>query len=460
MKELLLKDYNGPGKDLAISDPTAIALHDTFMGQFTALEESLKANHEGGGNQEAIDKIVKDLEGSQDKIDANAVALQSDADARVALEAKLMDLEARVGRGEFAAGKDTDGIRSAAEKAYMDAYEGVLRDSGNQSARGAAAEAWQGYREEYHGRFNLELSRDIAEGGGNLVAPPEMEAAIDRIVTEIDPIRELARVTTISRESLTTVTNTRGFAVRNRGERQAVIKTATGLYIKQRFTSHNYEAEPAATSEMLEDSAFNLVDHINSEVAISIAEDEGFDFVSGDGVGRAFGFLDADTYISTVATPGTRLFYDQVEAMKTGVNGGLPATDPFNPITSLQESMKTVYAERAKWLMSRTTRGLLRQETDTHGRPLWVPDLTAGVGAPLMGSPVVISQSMPSLATTDALCIAYADWDQFYRIVDRLGLILIVDNITNKGVTLYWFRKRTGGDIYKYEAGKFLKSAA
>ena len=455
------KVYNGPGDGgLALTDPTAIALHDTFMVQYNQMTEMLKAKHDGAGDQGAIDKAIKDLDETQGNINKNVAALQAESDARVDLEKRFMDLEARVGRGEFAGGENTEGIRSAAEKAYMDAYEGVLRDSGNPQARNAAIEAWGDYREEFNGRFKLELSRDIAEGGGNLVAPPEMEAAIDRIVTEIDPIRDLARVSPISRESLTTVTNTRGFAVRNRGERQSVIQTATGLYIKQRFTAHNYEAEPAATSEMLEDTAFNLVDHINSEVAISLAEDEGIDFVSGDGVGKAFGFLDSDTYLSTVAAAGTQLFYDQVEAMKTGVNGGLPATDPFNPIISLQESMKTVYAQRAQWVMSRTTRGLLRQETDTHGRPLWVPDLTAGVGAPLMGSPVVISQSMPSLATTDALCIAYADWDQFYRIVDRLGLILIVDNITNKGVTLYWFRKRTGGDIYKYEAGKFLKSSA
>lgn len=450
------KIYAGPGDgDLALNDPGVKALHATLVNQHEQLAEMLKAKHDDSGDQVAIDKVIKDLDAKQDEINTAVVALQAKADAQLKLEDRLNELEAKIARGEFAGREGGDGIRSEAEKAYSDAYEGVLRQVGDPSARQAAAEAFADYREEYHNRFNLEISRDIAEGGGNLVAPPEMEGIIDRIVTEIDPIRQLARISPISRAVLETITNTRDFAVRNRGERESVVETATGLYIKQRFVAHNYESEPAATIEMLEDSAFDLVGHISDEVAIALAEDEGADFVTGDGVGKAFGFLSSDTF----ATAGSRTFYDQVELFKTGVNGGLPSTDPFDPIISMQEGLKTVYAQRAQWLMSQATRALIRQETDADGRPLWVPDLTAGVGAPLMGSPVVISQTMPSLATTDALFLAYADWDQFYRIVDRIGTILIVDNITNKGVVLYWFRRRTGGGVYKYEAGKFMESA-
>lgn len=451
------KTYAGPGDDgLALNDPGVKALHATLVSQHNQLAEMLKAKHEDSGDQGAIDKVVKDLDEGQDKINKAVTDLQARADSALKLEDRLNEIEAKIARGEFAGREGGDGIRSEAEKAYMDAYENVLRNSGDPSARQSAIEDWANYKEEYHNRFKLELSRDIAEGGGNLVAPPEMEGIIDRIVTEIDPIRQLARVSPISKAALETITNSRGFAVRNRGEREAVVETATGLYIKQRFIAHNYESEPAATIEMLEDSAFDLVGHISDEVAISLAEDEGADFVTGDGVGKAFGFLSADTF----ATGATQDFYDQVQLFKTGVNGDLPATDPFNPIISMQEGLKTVYSQRAQWTMSRASRALLRQETDADGRPLWMPDLTAGVGAPLLGSPVVISQTMPSLATTDAKFLAYADWDQFYRIVDRIGTILIVDNITNKGVVLYWFRRRTGGGIYKYEAGAFMESAA
>jgi predicted phage gp36 major capsid-like protein len=57
---------------------------------------------------------------------------------------------------------------------------------------------------------------------------------------------------------------------------------------------------------------------------------------------------------------------------------------------------------------------------------------------------------------TNPASIAFGDFEEAYTIVDRLGITVVRDNITQPGFVKYHMRKRVGGGALNFEALKFL----
>ena len=74
----------------------------------------------------------------------------------------------------------------------------------------------------------------------------------------------------------------------------------------------------------------------------------------------------------------------------------------------------------------------------------------------LLGRPIVIMDDMPDIGS-DSFSIAFGDFGEGYRIVDRLGVSVLRDPYTNKPFVKFFTRKRVGGDVVNFDAIKLLK---
>lgn len=110
--------------------------------------------------------------------------------------------------------------------------------------------------------------------------------------------------------------------------------------------------------------------------------------------------------------------------------------------------------------MNSNTAVRLRSIVDGNGRALWAPtgNLIEGVEHPLLGYRVEIDEEMPDIAA-NTTPIAFGDFRQGYVIVDRQGVRIVRDELTQKGRIVFDTYKRVGGGAGDFNAIKFLKIA-
>jgi HK97 family phage major capsid protein len=69
---------------------------------------------------------------------------------------------------------------------------------------------------------------------------------------------------------------------------------------------------------------------------------------------------------------------------------------------------------------------------------------------------VVEVPDMPAVAT-NALSIAFGDFNQTYLIIDRIGIRVLRDPFTNKPYVMFYTTKRVGGGLLSPEPMRFMK---
>src|SRR5690606_16350894 len=121
-------------------------------------------------------------------------------------------------------------------------------------------------------------------------------------------------------------------------------------------------------------------------------------------------------------------------------------------------ALRKPYKAGAAWLMNSTTAARLMGIVDDNGRRLWAPtgNLIEGVEHPLLGYRVEIDEGMPDISAGEHFA-AFGDFSQGYVIVDRQGIRVERDVLTQKGRVLFDTYKRVGGGAGDFNAIKFLK---
>jgi len=292
--------------------------------------------------------------------------------------------------------------------------------------------------------------------GGYLI-DDEMDTFIDRVAAKVSVLRNLADVKSIGKESLSMRVKTSGTAAKWVGEGETTadaVKKATGAkWAKIEINAEEMEIEPWFYNSAMDDSDFDLFSDIVEEAGIGFGEGEGEAFISGDGVKKPRGILGYDTVANSSYAWG------KVGYIASGAANDFAASNPGDQIITLQHSLKAAYRNGAVMLMNDSTLAKVRQMKDGSGNfYLFNPDATGKFPGFVLGTPVEIDDNMPDIAA-NSLSIAYANFKRAYRIVDRTGIALIRDNITEKGTTKFNFRKRVGGGIKHFEAIKLMKFA-
>ena len=271
---------------------------------------------------------------------------------------------------------------------------------------------------------------------GGFYAPTEYVADLIKSVTEISPIRSIARVRQTDKRGIEVPKRTGQFSaswVSETGTRSETTGYTTGL---QQIDAHELYALVDISQAMLEDSAFDLESEMGSEFAEQFAKAEGTAFVSGSGVGQPLGFTDASAGVSST---------------DSGDNSALTA----NGLYDLVYAIKSEYLGNARFVMNRTTFSKVLQLEDTAGQKVFHVGLNLVSGAPstIAGFPYVLATDMPDVAGS-AKPIAFGDFSRAYTVVDRVNLSIMRDPYSQatSGNIRYVARRRVGGQVVLAEA--------
>ena len=266
---------------------------------------------------------------------------------------------------------------------------------------------------------------------GGYLAPETFGDELIKLLNEYSPIRQYARVVTISGPEIVyprRVSGTTATWVSEVGDR-----TESGMVFEQvRMTPHELATFTDVSNALLEDNAYGLEGELLTDFAETFAKTEGVAFINGTGVGQPKGIM-----IPT----------NPIAEMKTGVAASFPTTNPADVIIAMFHKIATTYAQAGVWMMNRNTLATVRQWKDGNGRYLVLDPITNGAPSTLLGRPVVEMPDMDDIGA-GKFPILFGDASG-YRIIDRVGLSILRDpfTIAGKGQVRFHARKRVGADL-------------
>tara|TARA_R110000787_G_scaffold7296_6_gene25063 strand:- start:18072 stop:19235 length:1164 start_codon:yes stop_codon:yes gene_type:complete len=270
---------------------------------------------------------------------------------------------------------------------------------------------------------------------GGFLAPAEYVREITKGVTEVSPLRQVARVRTTSNHSVQIPTRTGQFAaqwVSEMGTRSETDGLRWGL---EEISTFEMYGLVDITQQNLEDSAFNLEAELNDEFVLQFSVTEGSGFITGDAAGKPEGFLN-NANIATV---------------NSGAAGGVTA----DGLIDLFFALKTAYAQNATWMANRLVVRDIRKLKDTQDQYLWQPGLAGLAPSTILDRPYLEATDMP-VAASASKSIAIGDWRRGYTIVDRVSMSMLRDPYTQatSGAVRFLARRRVGGMTVLPEAIK------
>ena len=294
-------------------------------------------------------------------------------------------------------------------------------------------------------------SSGLSGGAGAYAIPAPVYTDIVRRITNISPIRQIARVvevsSTLTKFPLDRQGQTSGW-IGEGGTRTATVEPVFDTRTPTYGVAYSYVA---ATEEFLMDSAIDVAGWLTQSAAIALAAAEGVAFISGNGSSQPTGFLSGPAPVTT--TDATR-----ASGTLMYVPGGQAATiTAIDSLVTLFYSLKAMHRQNGSWVMNSATASVIALLKDSQGRLLWSPALAENTPATLLGRPVVIAEDMPSIAA-NAFPICFGDFSQGYLVADQGQLAIGIDNnITTPGIVKWYVRRRVGGITLNSEAIKVLK---
>jgi HK97 family phage major capsid protein len=283
------------------------------------------------------------------------------------------------------------------------------------------------------------LRSDDNTAGGYMVTT-EMDRQMVKKITEISPVRSIAKVQTVGKKTLEVVKRDTIPTAEYEGE-AAQGDQSESTYGAESITAYRLTVQIPYTVDLLMDAEWNLETEINTDVAEAFAYKEGNKFTLGSGAKEPEGFM-----TSTALQTGARI---------STVSGGLAWTD----LILLTGDLKVGY--NPMFGFNRQTLAYIRTLETTAGYPVWQAGLAPNQPNTIGGDRYVVLQDMAALAA-NSYSVVYADFMKGYRIIDRTGMTIIRDDYTGarNAIVYLTFRKYNTGQIVLEEAFKYLKTKA
>lgn len=291
---------------------------------------------------------------------------------------------------------------------------------------------------------------------GGYTAPVEWDRQVTDKLKEVSEMRQYASVQTVSGSGFKHLYNLRGTTSGWVGEKDARGETNGSQFADYEFAFGEIYANPAATSDMLEDSELDIAAWISGEVQEEFDEQEAIAFVSGDGSKKPKG----------------------ITQYTAAIEGGLAASDqhplgPINEINSGHASQVTAdglislkygissrrTTSQSGYFANRNTIASIRKLKDGQGNYLWQPSYAAGQPQTVAGQAMRELSGLPDVAA-NAIPVLFGDMARTYRIFDRRGVRLLRDPFTNKPYTMFYTTKRVGGGLWNPEWMRYHKISA
>ena len=296
-----------------------------------------------------------------------------------------------------------------------------------------------------------------SDPSGGYWVTPDTRGRMVKKIHESTPMRQLASVVVIGSDMLEgPIDNDEGDAawVGETGTRSQTDTPQIGMW---QIPVHELYAYPKVTQKLLEDSKINVEAWLADKSTSKFSRKENAAHLNGDGAQKPRGILNYDF----VATADDTRPWGKFQYVKSGKSGAFADADPADKLIDLIFEVKAAYRQNADFLMARRTMAAVRKLKNGTGD--YLVDLRLRDGAlveSIFGFPVTDGEDMPAFSTANALGILFGDFAEAYTIVDRLGVSVVRDNITQPGFVKYHMRKRTGGGAVNFEAIKGFKFAA
>ena len=282
------------------------------------------------------------------------------------------------------------------------------------------------------------LTVGTAATAGNL-APAEYVNEIIKIVEEFSPVRSVARVRQTTNKEIEVPQKTANFEAAWTAEGGSRTETTGYTTALNTIPTHELYALVDISSQLLEDSAFDMEAEMNLEFAEQFAKAEGAAFISGNGTNKPTGITNGSVVSSTTAAAAAAI-----------------ATDD---LINLMHDIKTPYMSGATFMFNRQTLGEIRKLKDTAGQYIFQTGFSGQAGVPntILGSPYVEAPDVADIAA-DAKSVIYGDFRRGYMIVDRIALSVLRDPYSqaSSGNVRYIARRRVGGEVVLAEAMRVL----
>lgn len=350
---------------------------------------------------------------------------------RIDADVSSLEAEARdaVERGEREAE-----VRSLAERAGG-LVPGTVPE-GRSGERDEAAELRAVARGELAGvDFDLRTAQTGQAANAGNTKPRTFVAQVIEAMRVRSDFFSLARVmTTASGETIEyPVKNSRPTA--GRVAENTPYGKSDGSWGKTEIGSHKYGVIVEATSEIVADSALDILGILAEDAGEAVADLVMADLLTGDGTGKPFGWITRST---------------------GAVNAADLASVTTDDLIDLQHSILKPYRRNAVFVTSDTAIRNLRKLKDANGNYIWQPSLTAGAPDMILGTRLVTD---PNVATEGAGAkpIVYGDPSKYLiRQVRTLRVVRSDEYGFDRDVTAFKVTWRGSGDLFDLASVKAL----
>lgn len=282
---------------------------------------------------------------------------------------------------------------------------------------------------------------------GGFLCPTEYSNELIKEIEEYSALRGVVTVKSTSAKDVEIPKRTSILKAYWKHEAEELTESQS-KYGTMTITPHALTALSIASQESLEDSEFDLAAEIRSDTAEAFAVSEGKAFVLGEGdaSNQPYGFLTDPNVPVVVATSS--------EAASNSFS--------WKDLLDLVAKVPSAYARNAIFAMKRETLIEMMKMTDDNGNPIWQSGVATGRPNTILGYGYIELPDMPDTGVANAKPVIFADFRQFYRIVDRTDVTITVDATTlaHKRQIRFITSKRVGGAVVQPKAGAILQVKA
>lgn len=368
--------------------------------------------------------------------DGNGVLSAEDDAAYAKMEKDLNDLTNEIHRMER-----RDAIEAELNKPVNAPITGKPMTAPADEKVGRAANA---YKEDFGKMLRQKnyasnvLSTSPGTDGGYL-CPTEFERQIVQALQDQNVMRRLCKVITTENDRKIPVAASH--TVANWTAENAAFTESNPTFGQLEIDAYKLTDLIKVSTELLEDSMFDLEGYIAGEFAYAFGAAEEQAFCVGSGVGQPTGLFTA-------------------KGAPVGVTAASATAITTDEVINLIYSLKAPYRKNAKFLMNDATVSALRKLKDSNGQYLWQPSVQAGQPDRLLGYEIETSPYVPTMAA-GAYAIAFGDFKNYW-IADRSGRTVqrLNELYSTNGQVGFVSTERVDGKIILPEGIKLLKMKA
>lgn len=305
-----------------------------------------------------------------------------------------------------------------------------------------AIEAWVKRPDGIPGELKAEMRTDVDTAGGFLV-PTILDNELLKEIVELDPVRSVSRVKTITSKTLEIVVRTDIPRATYEGEAEEN-QEDIGAYRLVSVTPYRQTVTVPVTLDQIMNSQWDMNSEIMQDASEGFAEGEGIGFLQGTGVKMPEGITNNPTIVAGIGTAVDAETDDTFAKAIIAMTGELKIG--YNPLFALH----------------RRTLARIRALKSSTGEFFWQPGLNGPVQNQILGYPYIVCPSMDPHDTSSGDIMLFGDFRRGYLIVDRVGLSMVRDEVTQarKAIVKLTLHRWNTGIVTMPEAFKMMRKDA